>query len=165
MRRFQTSMINMKTMNKLSAASFMVMAALFLSGCNDKNENTTVTTNATDKCNVESINGKTDAIVYVKRGTVEINGWAFDDAKHAVAQDLQIYLVGAQGKSLTAKDPEKIQRPDVAKVYNNKELTNSGFKFTVDTSSFVPGAYGITLKMLEVNTQSVCQSKKSLVIM
>lgn len=165
MRRFQTSMINMKSISKISAASFMAMAAVFLSGCNDNAENKTVAAYATDKCSVDNINGKADAIVYVKPGRVEINGWAFDDAKQVIAQDLQIYLIGAQGKSLTVEDPVRIQRPDVAKAYNNKELTNSGFNFIVDTSSFVPGAYGITLKIPKGNTLSVCQSKKSVVIM
>jgi hypothetical protein len=151
-------------MSKISAVGFMAMTAVFLSGC-DKVENKTVTKYGTDKCIVDSIAGKPDAIVYVKPGRVEIRGWAFDDSKHAIAQDLQIHLTGAKGEPIIAKDPVRIDRPDVAKAYNNKELTNSGFNFNLDTSSVAPGSYGVTLHIPKDNVQYVCQSKKFVVIM
>jgi YbbR domain-containing protein len=152
-------------MNKISAVGFMAMTAVFLSGCNDNVENKTVTKYGTDKCSVDFIAGKPDAIVYVKPGRVEINGWAFDESKHITARDLQIQLTGAKGEPITAKDPVRIDRPDIAKAYNNKELTNSGFNFILDTSSLAPGTYGVTLHIPEGNTLFVCQSKKFVVIM
>ena len=165
MSRFQTSMINRKTMNKISAVGFMAMTAVLLSGCNDNVENKTVTKYGTDKCFVDFIAGKPDAIVYVKPGRVEINGWAFDDSKHVIAQDLQIHLTGAKGEPIIAKDPVRIDRLDVANAFNNKELTNSGFNFILDASSLAPGTYGITLHIPEGNALFVCQSKKFVVIM
>jgi hypothetical protein len=152
-------------MNNATTISFLVVAAALMAGCNDKTENTTITRYATDKCNVESIAGKPDAIVYVKPGKVEINGWAFDDAKHAVADDLELHISGAQGQPVVTKKPVKISRPDVAKAYNNKDLNNAGFSFTVDTSSLTKGAYGVTINIPKGNALYVCQTKKTVVIM
>jgi hypothetical protein len=152
-------------MNNATTIGFLVVAAALMAGCNDKTENTTITRYATDKCNVESIAGKPDAIVYVKPGKVEINGWAFDDAKHAVADDLELHISGAQGQPVVTKKPVKISRPDVAKAYNNKDLNNAGFSFTVDTSSLTKGAYGVTINIPKGNALYVCQTKKTVVIM
>lgn len=152
-------------MNKISAVGFMAMTAVVLSGCSDNVDDKTVTKYGTDKCSVEAIAGKPDAIVYVKAGRVEINGWAFNESKHITAQDLQIQLTGAKGEPMTARDPVRVDRPDVAKVYNNKDLTNSGFKFILDTSSLAPGTYGVTLHIPEKNVVFVCQSKKFVVVM
>ena len=152
-------------MSKISAAAFMSLTAVFLSGCDDNTVSKTVTMYGTDKCSVDLISGKPDAIVYVKRGRVEIQGWAFDDARQVTAQDLQMRLTGAQGEPATAKDPVRIDRPDVAKAYNNKELTNSGFNFVLDTTALVPGAYTIALDIPKGNALYVCQSKKLVVIM
>lgn len=152
-------------MSKISAVGFMAMTAVFLSGCNDNVENKIATKYGTDKCSVDFIAGKPDAIVYVKPGRVEISGWAFDDSKHVTAQDLQIHLNGVKGEPIIAKDPVRIDRPDIAKAYNNKELTNSGFNFILDTSSLAPGTYGVTLHIPKRNALFVCQSKKFVVIM
>jgi hypothetical protein len=152
-------------MNNATTIGFLVVAAALMAGCNDKTENTTITRYATDKCNVESIAGKPDAIVYVKPGKVEINGWAFDDAKHAVADDLELHISGAQGQPVVTKKPVKISRPDVAKAYNNKDLNSAGFSFTVDTSSLTKGAYGVTINIPKGNALYVCQTKKTVVIM
>lgn len=152
-------------MSKISAVGFMAMTAVFLSGCNDNVENKTVTTYSTDKCAVDFIAGKPDAIVYAKAGRVEINGWAFDESKNVTAKELQIQLTGAKGEPMIAKDPVRIDRPDIAKAYNNKELTNSGFNFILDTSSLAPGAYAVTLHIPAKNTLYVCQSKKVVVVM
>lgn len=152
-------------MNNATTIGFLVVAAALMAGCNDKTENTTITRYATDKCNVESIAGKPDAIVYVKPGKVEINGWAFDDAKHAVADDLEVHISGAQGQPVVTKKPVKISRPDVAKAYNNKDLNSAGFSFTVDTSSLTKGAYGVTINIPKGNALYVCQTKKTVVIM
>jgi hypothetical protein len=157
-------MVNMKNMSKISAAAFISLTAVFLSGCDDNTVSKTVTTYGTDKCSVDLISGKPDAIAYVKRGKVEIQGWAFDEAKQVTAQNLQIRLTGAQGEA-TAKDPARIDRPDVAKAYNNKELTNSGFNFVLDTTALVPGAYAIALNIEKENGLYICQSKKLLVLM
>ncbi|MBP5948275.1 MULTISPECIES: hypothetical protein [Pseudomonas] len=154
----------MKTMSKISAAAFMSLTAVFLSGCDDNTASKTVTMNGSDKCSVDVISGKPDAIVYVKRGKVEIQGWAFDDATQVTAQNLQMRLTGAQGEA-TAKDPVRFDRPDVAKAYNNKELTNSGYNFVLDTTALVPGAYAIALEIPKGNAMYVCQSKKLVVIM
>lgn len=151
-------------MSKISAVGFMAVTAVFLSGC-DKVETKTLAKYGTDKCFVDSIAGKPDAIVYVKPGKVEISGWAFDDSKHVIAQDLQIHLTGVKGEPIIGKDPLRIDRPDVAKAYNNKELTNSGFNFNLDTLSLPPGSYGITLYIPDENVLYVCQSKKYIVIM
>jgi len=151
-------------MNKFTQISFLVAAATLMAGCNDKTENTTVTKYATDKCNVESIAGKPDAIVYVNPGKVEISGWAFDESKHSVVADLEIHLAGAQGQPVIAKNPVKVSRPDVAKAFNNKDLTNAGFNFTVDTSTLAKGAYGVTIDIPKGNALYVCQTKKTVVI-
>lgn len=151
-------------MSKISAAAFISLTAVLLSGCDDNTVSKTVTMYGTDKCSVDLISGKPDAIVYVKRGKVEIQGWAFDDGGKVTAQKLQMRLTGAQGEA-TAKDPVRIDRPDVAKAYNNKELTNSGFNFSLDATALVPGAYAIALDIQNGNALYVCQSKKLVVIM
>lgn len=151
-------------MNKVAPISFLAAAAILLAGCNDKTENTTVSKYATDKCNVESIAGLRDAIVYVKPGKIEFGGWAFDDSKHSVADNLEIHLAGAQGQPVIGKNPAKISRPDVVKAYNNKDLSNAGFNFTVDTSSLAKGAYGVTINIPKGNALYVCQTKKTVVI-
>lgn len=152
-------------MNNIRAAALLITAAVCISGCNDKTENTTVSKYSTDKCNVESIAGKPDAIVYVKPGKIEFGGWAFDDSKHSVADDLEIHLAGAQGQPVIGKNPAKISRPDVAKAFNNKDLSNAGFNFTVDTSSLAKGAYGVTINIPKGNALYVCQTRKTVVIM
>lgn len=151
-------------MNKVTPISLLVVAAILMAGCNDKTENTTVTKYSTDKCNLESIAGKPDAIVYVNPGKVEISGWAFDDAKHSVAEVLEIHLAGAQGQPVIAKNPTKVSRPDVAKAFNNKDLNNAGFNFTVDTSTLAKGAYGVTVDIPKGNALYVCQTNKTVVI-
>jgi hypothetical protein len=146
------------------AVSLLAIGAISLSGCNDKVENKTITHYSTDQCFVDLIAGKPDATAYVQRNTVEFLGWAIDTSTQAAPEQLRLRLTGLQGIPHTFGDSVAVDRPDIAKAYNNENLKKAGFYFKADLSSLEPGGYGIILEMPHGKSMLVCQVKKTLVI-
>lgn len=151
-------------MNQKLTVGFLVLTGMILSACDNTDGTNIVSRYSTDKCAVDSIAGKPDAIVYIKPGKLEISGWAFDDFKHTTSGELEIHMAGAQGEPIIVKNPSRISRPDLVKAFNNSALDGSGFIFTIDTSALPRGAYGLTVDTRQGKALFVCQSKKFVVI-
>ncbi|MCJ2372838.1 hypothetical protein [Pseudomonas sp. RGM 3321] len=154
----------------LTAICFLTLLSAIISGCDKKPDNASSSPNAKvthysfDKCNIDSIAGKTGASIYVNREVVEFNGWAFDPLKNEAPKEIRLRLTGYKGAPDTFKDPVIIDRPDLVKAFKNDKLLKSGFSFKADLSSFESGGYSVVLEIPGENSSSLCQSKVLLVI-
>ncbi|MCH5554948.1 hypothetical protein ABNM12_12795 [Pseudomonas syringae] len=154
----------------LATISFLTILSATISGCDKKPDNlssaanTKVTHYSFDKCNIDSIAGKTGASIYVNREVVEFNGWAFDPIKQEAPKEIRLRLTGYKGAPDTFKDPAIIDRPDLVKAFKNEKLLKSGFSFKADLSSFESGGYSVVIEIPGENSSSLCQSKVLLVI-
>lgn len=148
----------------LSRALLTLSCIVALSGCDDSQKNDKITHYSSDKCFVDSIDGKPDNSIYVNRQVVDFAGWAIDISKNTAPEQLTLRLTGIQGAPARFSSPVYIDRPDLVKVYNNPKLLRSGFVFKADLSSLPPGGYGIILEIPNGRSLLVCQVKKTLVV-
>lgn len=148
----------------LSSALLTLSCIVGLSGCDDSQKNDKVSHYSSDKCFVDSIDGKSDTSVYVNRQMVEFTGWAIDISKGSAPEQLTLRLTGMQGTPARFSAPIYIDRPDLVTAYNNPKLLRSGFVFKADLSSLPPGGYGMILEIPNGRSLLVCQVKKTLVV-
>ncbi|AHG41916.1 hypothetical protein N018_17540 [Pseudomonas syringae CC1557] len=154
----------------IAAFSFLAIASVTMTGCNDKegSQGSAATTKTTyyssDKCNIDSIAGKTGASIYVPRGVAEFNGWAIDTANQDAPKEMRLRLTGYKGTPTTFKSPTIIDRPDLVKVFNNEKFLKSGFSFKADLSSLESGGYSVVIEIPGANSSLLCQAKVLLVI-
>lgn len=154
----------------IAAISFLAITAATMTGCNDKEgskENAAAaktTYYPSDKCAIDTIGGKTGARVYVPRSIVQFNGWAIDTVNQSSPKELKLRLIGYKGDPATFKEYTAIDRPDVAKAFNNQKLLKAGFSFNADLSSLEPGGYSVSIVIPGENSSRLCQSKAVLVI-
>ena len=154
----------------IAALSFLAITSATMTGCNEKEgskENaaaTKTTYTASDKCAVDTIAGKTGASIYVPRSVVQFNGWAIDTVNQSAPKEIKLRLNGYKGDPVAFKDHTVIDRPDVARAFNNQKFLKSGFSFNADLSSLEPGGYSISFEIPGENSSLLCQSKVLLVI-
>ncbi|MBX7277826.1 hypothetical protein K2E96_12290 [Pseudomonas sp. ERGC3:05] len=154
----------------IAAISFLAITSATMTGCNDKegSKGSAATAKTTyypsDKCTIDTIGGKTGARVYVPRSIVQFNGWAIDTVNQSSPKELKLRLNGYKGDPATFKEYTVIDRPDVAKAFNNQKLLKAGFSFNADLSSLEPGGYSVSVVIPGENSSLLCQSKSLLVI-
>lgn len=149
---------------QLLAFSGLLLGISTLTGCDPKVENPNITHYSTDMCSVDSIGGKPDTSIYVKREKVVFAGWAVDASTKTAPKTIRLRLTGASGIPHTFENKVTVDRPDLVKAYNNKELLKSGFSIQADLSGLEPGGYGIIIEIPNGKTLLVCQPKKTLVV-
>lgn len=152
--------MSQRTLAALAAAAVLAVTA----GCDPDDSASRTITAFSDKCSLDTIDGKPDPLVRVKAGVVEFAGWAVDSTTHTVPATLQVFLKDSGSFSYSLEAPHRIDRPDVAAAFKQDGFLKSGFLFQADLSSLKPGAYALSLKMPDDGRLVACPVKKNLVI-
>ncbi|MEI6697061.1 MAG: hypothetical protein WCO13_13465 [Bacteroidota bacterium] len=105
----------------------------------------------------ENVISKTKQPLEITEKKVKITGWAIDQPAQKLASDVIIEIDGKDYKASLG-----IERPDVAKLYNNNAYKSSGWKIEIPTSLLGKGKHILTLKIVSDNHLSYFDTKYSL---
>jgi hypothetical protein len=114
-------------------------------------------------CYIDLINSATPArLISVDRQRgARILGWAANTDDHIVAEQVYIELSSTAGKHYWAKAHQYL-RPDVAKVFGNPVLSDSGFTVAADLRSVRPGVYRLKIVLLNGSYARECDPNREL---
>ncbi|QEI13686.1 hypothetical protein [Cellvibrio japonicus] len=133
----------MKTtvLKKLTA---LFSCVLLLVGCDNNNDiNTLNAYPALGVCNFETPQNNQ---IISNTNDIVISGWAFNKNTNSTSDSIVLYLANEETNKLTAiKTTSGMVREDVAKVFSNNKLTQSGFSATITKGELTAGSYQIVL--------------------
>lgn len=114
-------------------------------------------------CGIDLINGvPKDQAGKVKRGTINVSGWAFEGQKSAVPADVTIELQMIGGKEKLSGMAGRTKRPDVAKAFGSTALEGAGFDGAIDAKNAASGRYVIHVVQKSGSKASSCDPKVAL---
>jgi len=150
------------SVNTKAAASFIVVTLLSLVACSDDAgpKSHVVSTD----CWLGAINGDRTDTVRSAPGPISFGGWAADSTTNTAPAEMAIKLTDSSGGSSLFSAPKRLNRPDIVSVTNKNGYLMSGYDFTANGASLVPGDYGISIEMYRDKAIVSCGVSKKLII-
>lgn len=115
----------------------------------------------TEICHLDFINdssaGNFNLIEH--KAKVKLSGWVGNINAATTPQSVWVELVGSETNYIKAI--HGIKRPDVAKYYNNTNLTDTGYEAYADLSSLAPGKYNINIVTAYEKRSFKCYTNRS----